>query len=65
MERKSQEKMILGDLLDGEVITPIKALKKFGCFRLGARIWELKQAGYNIKKQTVTNGNKHFAAYYL
>lgn len=29
-------------------LTPIEALDKFGCFRLGARIFELKEAGMPI-----------------
>ena len=29
-------------------ITPLEALKEYGCMRLGARIWDLKRAGHNI-----------------
>lgn len=32
-------------------ITPLEALKYMGCMRLGARIWELKRAGYKIKSE--------------
>jgi len=33
----------------GRSITPIQALDMFGCFRLGARIWDLRKAGYDIE----------------
>lgn len=32
-------------------ITPVEALNKFGCFRLGARIWELRAMGHNIETE--------------
>ena len=34
-------------------LTPLEALERFGCFRLGARIWELKKRGYPIKCEMV------------
>lgn len=33
----------------GRSITPIQALDLFGCFRLGARIWDLRRSGYDIQ----------------
>jgi len=32
-------------------ITPIEALSKFGCFRLAARIHELREDGHAIKSE--------------
>lgn len=46
-------------------ITPIEALKLFGCFRLSGIIYTLKQQGYNIVAKIATVGNKHFANYKL
>jgi hypothetical protein len=46
-------------------ITPIEALQKFGCFRLGARVWELRQQGHPITKRTVERNGKRFAEYKL
>lgn len=48
----------------GETITPLDALNRFGCFRLGARIWDLRNAGMNIVNEwcTLKNGKK-VAAY--
>ena len=60
----SQGEMILEYLKKGYSLTPLEALKMFGCFRLGARIWELKQRGYNIEMQLCeVIGGKHVAEY--
>ena len=56
---------ILEYLQKGNSITPIEALDKFGCFRLSARIWELKKDGYDIETVIETNGNKKLASYRL
>lgn len=49
-------------------MTALEALKKFGCLRLGARIWELKQEGVEIMKYTARVGRgeetKRVACYY-
>jgi len=61
---KSQNEQILAMLKRGEV-TPMLALKAVGCFRLGARIYDLKQQGHRIVTRTVSRDGKHFAAYRL
>ena len=49
MKNNSQRKKILHYLENHKNgITPREALDRFGCFRLGARIFELKKIGYNI-----------------
>lgn len=63
--RKSQNALILKALMKGARLTPIDALKRFGCFRLGARIADLKKAGHKIKTRIVSKGNKRFAEYSL
>lgn len=63
--RKSQNALILKALLHGARLTPIDALNRFGCFRLGARIADLKKAGHKIKTRIVSKGNKRFAEYSL
>jgi len=59
----SQEKQILKYMQSGNSITPMDALNRFGCFRLGARIYDLKNSGYKIKTRLVTRNGKQFAAY--
>lgn len=44
----SQKQKILNHLLEGKTLTPLEALQKFGCFRLGARIFDLRAEGYMI-----------------
>ena len=61
----SQNKQILEYLKKGYRITPIDALNKFNCFRLGARIYDLKAQGYNIEKNLISNNGKRYASYYL
>ena len=61
----NQTHKILSYLEQGNEITPLDALYKFGVFRLGARIWELREAGYNIDTKIVTRNGKHFASYRL
>jgi hypothetical protein len=64
---KSQNEMIKEYLEAGHSITPIDALNMFGCFRLGARIADLKKQGMDIRTEIVhdyANG-KHWAKYCL
>ncbi|NTE96722.1 helix-turn-helix domain-containing protein [Agrobacterium tumefaciens] len=50
----TQAKLILKWLQSGNRITPTQALNKFGCFRLGARIYDLRRDGHNIMRDIVT-----------
>ena len=62
----SQERMILEALKNGESLTPLEALKRFGCLRLGARIWDLKRKGHKVKKNIVkTDSGKRVAQYFI
>ena len=61
----SQNNQILEYLKSGKKLTPLTALKKFGCFRLGARIFDLKRQGHNIDTQFKTKKGKTFAEYSL
>ena len=62
---KTQKERIKLHLMSGKSLTPIEALNKFGCFRLGARIWELsKKEGFCIESELVeTRDGKHVARY--
>ena len=64
--QRTQNSRILQHLLDGHSITPIEALDKFGCFRLGARIFELRKQGFIFDTKHVDNGKGNkFAKYIL
>jgi hypothetical protein len=56
----------LRNILDqGTHITALDALNWFGCFRLAARVYDLKQEGYNIEKYTQVNDiGKRITYYY-
>lgn len=64
---KPQTRAILTHLETGQPITPLIALKRYGCFRLGARIYELKQLGYAVHGMTVKDAKtgKWFSMYRL
>ncbi len=53
----SQKEKIKQYLLTGKELTPLEALKMFGCFRLGARVWDLKKEGYKIENIGADEGN--------
>lgn len=60
----SQTEMILEYFKRGGTLTPLEALHKFGCLRLGARVWDLKKRGYDIVEHLVEiEGGKHVAEY--
>lgn len=64
--KQSQRYRIRKYLEKGKSITPWKALILFGCFRLGARIWELRHKYHlDIVTQRVHKGEKTFALYKL
>lgn len=62
---ESQKEQIKKYLIAGNEITPIEALNRFGCFRLGARIYDLKREGMDIKTAMIYNGTKKYACYFL
>ena len=56
---------ILGELRRGTVLTATLAARMMGIWRLGARIWDLRQLGWPIKTRLVVSGHKRFAEYRL
>lgn len=61
----SQCTQILRALKKGDVLTPLDALERFECFRLGARIYELKERGHEVEKIWIEARGKRFAGYRL
>jgi hypothetical protein len=61
----SQTDQILAYLREGNALTPLEALERFGCLRLGARVWDLKQAGFDIRSELIERNGKRFAQYTL
>lgn len=65
MNTTSQEAKILAHLKSGRTLTPLEALRKFRCFRLSGRIYDLKQEGHDIRTRLVDIGGKRIARYLL
>jgi anaerobic glycerol-3-phosphate dehydrogenase len=62
----SQNQKIANYLNKGRKLTPIDALNKFGCFRLAARIADLRNQGLNIETTIIKlKNNKQVAQYWL
>ena len=51
--KTTQRQKILEYLQAGGKLTPIDALGLFGCYRLGARVYELKREGHIIDREMV------------
>lgn len=64
LQTTSQAQAILTHLQSAP-ITPLEALNRYGCFRLGARIYDLRQQGHSIKSETIECEGKKFARYSL
>lgn len=64
---KTQKQAIRDYLESGHSITPLEALEMFGCFRLGAQIFDLKAEGMAIETTIKKDENtgKRYAVYFL
>lgn len=51
----NQTEAILLHMESGRAITPIDALNEYGCFRLSARIMELRERGHRVIMTRVHN----------
>jgi len=62
----SQKTQILEHLKEHGSITPLEALRLFGCFRLAARIHELRRKeGWPIQERDERNATSTYARYIL
>jgi hypothetical protein len=61
----TQTEKIRDHLESGRTLTPIAALNLFGCFRLAARILDLREAGLDVHMRMVMNNDKRYAEYSL
>lgn len=56
---RNQCAMILRFMRDFGGISQAQAIDEFGCYRLGARIWDLRHRGYSIKTEKRTKKNRY------
>ena len=61
----TQANQILSALKRGEKLTPLQALRKYGCMRLAARIKDLRDAGYEINTTLTKTQGSRVARYSL
>lgn len=62
---RAQNDRILDYLATGHRLTPLQALRRFGCLRLGARIYDLRGQGHSIESRLVRRGGARVAEYRL
>jgi hypothetical protein len=63
MRTDSQNALIKGWLMNGRSLTTLEALNMFGCFRLAARISNLRDEGMDIHTEIVEINDKRVARY--
>lgn len=64
IQKQSQTDQIVDYMLAGNTITALIALNLFQCFRLAARIADIKRRGYDVVTMMETNENgKRYAVY--
>ena len=59
----TQTEQIFDHLKRNGSIDPMTALREYGCFRLAARVAELREAGHDVKTQMISRGEKRHARY--
>ncbi len=65
LRNDQQTEVILNYMRAGHSITPIDALRLFGCQRLAARIYDIKKQGWGIISKKVNVNNAIFSSYSL
>ena len=58
-KRPTQAKRILEYMQKHGEITALEAMRDLGCTRLSARIFELRESGFNIKSEFVDVVNRY------
>ena len=62
---QTQENQILNHLKKHKFITSWEAIQEYRITRLSARIYELREKGFNIITKNITENGKTFAEYSL
>ena len=63
--QNTQENIILDHLKEHKFITTWEAIQEYRITRLSARIYELREKGYQIITKNITENGKTFAEYSL
>lgn len=63
--RHSQNARILAYMRQGRPINGLLALRLYGCFRLAARVYELRQQGIKVKQRLIQINGKRVSVYWI
>ena len=61
----SQNARILAYLKQGRSITGLLALRLYGCFRLAARIYDIRQQGIKVQQRLIRIKDKRVSVYWI
>ncbi|GEO81555.1 helix-turn-helix domain-containing protein [Pararhodospirillum oryzae] len=61
----SQRDDLLSCLQDGAALTQGEAEARFGCRRLAARVWDLRQAGWPVRTRRIRDADGRLVAEYF
>lgn len=61
----TQTEAIKKHLIKHNSITPLEALRRFGCMRLAARIRELRAGGFSVVTCYLRRGERRYAKYVM
>ena len=56
---ETQNQIILDHLKNKGSLTPLQALSEYGCMRLGARVFDLRARGVDIRRTIECSVNKN------
>ena len=62
---RAQTELIRTHLEQGHELTAMEALDRFRCFRLAARVNDLRRDGWDIHSRMTTRNGKRFAVYWM
>jgi len=57
--------MMLRDLKNGKTVSPLMALRNYGCLRLGDVAFQLRKKGYKVVTTMVERNGKRYGVYSL
>ena len=63
--RHSQNERILAYMKQGRSITGLLALRLYGCFRLAARVYDLRQMGIKVQQRLIRIRDRRVSVYWL
>lgn len=58
-----QAQAILAALLEGQTVNPMDAMRLCGSWRLAARVGDLKENGWNVRSERISDGERTYAQY--